>query len=121
MAILKTLLAQKKILTISYPPSMMQSRYVTFWDTASICQNIHSELSIKSNVQKSHSNFNQLYHIVSKLSSMGFYVGIKCSQEAWLASAGDLSLLQSPGYNIILQGTNYAQHDVLTIHFCEMH
>ena len=102
MAILKSLLAQKKILTISYPHdadheivNFCNSRYITFSDTASIFQNSHNEfITLSLNVQSINAKFNQLYPIVSKLSSMGLYFGAICLQETWLTSDADLSLLK---------------------------
>ena len=84
-------------------------------------QNSHSEFIILSlNVQSIHTKFNQLYPIVSKLSSMGLYFGAICLQETSLASDADLSLLQLPGYNIIHQVSKCTKHGGLIIYLSEM-
>ena len=98
------------------------SRYITFSDTASIFQNSHNEfISLSLNVQSINAKFNQLYPIVSKLSSMGLYFGAICLQETWLTSDADLSLLKLPGYNIIHQGTKCTKHGGLIIYLSEMY
>ena len=84
VAILKTLLAQKKILNHSLSTfddadheivNFCNSRYITFSDTTSILQNSHNEfIALSLNVQSINAKFNQLYPIVSKLRSMGLYL-----------------------------------------------
>ena len=94
----------------------------TFSDIASIFQNSHNEfITLSLNIQSIHAKFNQLYTIVSKLSSMGLYFGATCLQEIWLASDADLSLLQLPGYNIIHQGSKCTKHGGLLIYLSEMY
>ena len=97
-------------------------RYITFSDIASIFQNSHNEfITLSLNVQSIHAKFNQLYPIVSKLSSMGLYFGAICLQETWLVSDADLSLPQLPGYNIIHQGSKCTKHGGLMIYLSEMY
>ena len=85
-------------------------------------QNSHNEFTTLSlNVQSIHTKFNQLYPIVSKLSSMGLYFGAMCLQETSLASDADWSLLQLPGYNIIHQGSKCTKHGGLIIYLNEMY
>ena len=120
MTILKTLLAQKKNLNHILSTfddadheivNFCNSRYITFSNTAFIFQNSHNEfITLSLNVQSINAKFNQLYPIVSKLSSMGLYFGAICLQETWLTSNADLSLLKLPGYNIIHQGTKCTKH-----------
>ena len=98
------------------------ARFITFSDTAPIFQNSHSDFSTLSlNMQSINAKFNQLYSIVSKLSSTGLYFGAICLQETWLASDADLSLLKLPGYNIIHQGTKCTKHGGLIIYLREMY
>ena len=86
-----------------------------------IFQNSHNEFFTLSLNVRIHAKFNQLYFIVSKLSSMGLYFGAICLQETWLASDADLALLQLPGYNIINQGSKCTKHGGLIIYLSEMY
>ena len=97
------------------------SRYITFSDTASNFQNSHEFITLSLNVQSINAKFNQLFPIVSKLSSMGLYFGAICLQETWLTSDANLSLLKLPGYNIIHQGTKCTKHGGLIIYLSEMY
>ena len=85
-------------------------------------QNSHNEfITLNVNVQSIHAKFNQLYPVVSKLSSMGLYFGAICLQETWQASDADVSLLQLPGYKTVHQSSKCTKYGRLIFYLSEMY
>ena len=97
--------SQPLMIQIMKLSSFCNSRYITFQTQHPFFQNSHNEfITLSLNVQSIDAKFNQLYPIVSNLSSMGLYFGAICLQHlmpiyhclSYLATTSSTRALNAP-------------------------
>ena len=69
-----------------------------------------------SNIQSIYAKFNELEIFIEDLNTINFKFNVICLQESWITDNSDLSQIQLPGYNCIIQGKHYSEKGGLVIY-----
>ena len=69
-----------------------------------------------SNIQSKYAKFNELEIFIEELNTINFKFNVICLQESWITDNSDLSQIQLPGYNCIIQGNSCSEKGGLVIY-----
>lgn len=95
-------------------------QHSSYYDTDNLkilADEYKDRLSIfSSNIQSIYAKFNELEIFIEELNTINFKFNVICLQESWITDNSNLSQIQLPGYNCIIQGKSCSEKGGLVIY-----
>ena len=95
-------------------------QHSSYYDTDNLnflADEYKDRLSIfSSNIQSIYAKFNELEIFIEELNNINFKFNVICLKESWITDNSDLSQIQLPGYNCIIQGKSCSEKGGLVIY-----